>query len=589
MNYNAIRNTFSSKKSTIGLISGPLAFFIILLTSLFLQLQLFENNQVQDFGSLFTLVAPFIALGTMTWMVIWWVTECVPMGFTGLLAPFIFIFTGILTAEQALSKFSDPIIWIFISGFILAAAFKKSRLDERLAYKLGSLYKGNNPKIAIFFIACLPVFVLSMTGSITASTTIVFPLVLAFLKVANVSPSNPEKSNMNRDQSVKPNSSNDMNNSKDNFLNKRTHKKSNYEEASFLSLGQAATAGAMLLLISTAPNLIAKSTVEDFIPGESISFTDWFIVGAPHAIIGLLISWNIIFLFIKPEFKSISPSISQFKEKLRELGKITTEEKTVLVILFSALILWVVPSLLRSFYPSSSTVENIDSISMILGIIANSIPISIPALLIILSIGLVKVRYSSLNGSEGLKKEISEIKGEEKIKKQKQKQIKSTAIRPILSWDEMLKAIDWNIIFLFGGGLVLGLGIENSGLASIISNEISNIAGSHLTELSIFALSALLGFILSYAASNTASAVIACPIAASLAIGAGFNPIPPIIAAALGASISSAIPSATPPMAIVYSSKAISMLNMFKTGMISDLLRLVLLILLGPLIIQLIY
>jgi di/tricarboxylate transporter len=38
-----------------------------------------------------------------------------------------------------------------------------------------------------------------------------------------------------------------------------------------------------------------------------------------------------------------------------------------------------------------------------------------------------------------------------------------------------------------------------------------------------------MGFIMSYAASNTASAIITCQIAATLAIGAGFNPIPPIL------------------------------------------------------------
>lgn len=67
-----------------------------------------------------------------------------------------------------------------------------------------------------------------------------------------------------------------------------------------------------------------------------------------------------------------------------------------------------------------------------------------------------------------------------------------------------------------------------------------------------------MGFIMSYAASNTASAIITCQIAATLAIGAGFNPIPPILAAGLASSISSAIPSSTPlllPMGIVYSLK----------------------------------
>jgi di/tricarboxylate transporter len=37
---------------------------------------------------------------------------------------FYFYNYSILTVNQALPKFSDPIIWIFISGFVLAAALK---------------------------------------------------------------------------------------------------------------------------------------------------------------------------------------------------------------------------------------------------------------------------------------------------------------------------------------------------------------------------------------------------------------------------------------------------------------------------------
>jgi hypothetical protein len=46
------------------------------------------------------------------------------------------------------------------------------------------------------------------------------------------------------------------------------------QKTDFLSLGQAATVGTMLLLIITAPNIIAKATVEDFVSGKTISFTD---------------------------------------------------------------------------------------------------------------------------------------------------------------------------------------------------------------------------------------------------------------------------------------------------------------------------
>jgi solute carrier family 13 (sodium-dependent dicarboxylate transporter), member 2/3/5 len=551
----------NKKKENMGLILGPLLFVVITLIPT--PQSMVDVNLEKPISHL----SPQIALGAMMWMVIWWVTECVPLGFTSLLAPFIFITNGILPVNEALPKFADPIIWIFISGFILAAAFQKCGLDERIAYRLATFYRGNNPKIATFFIASLPVFILSMTGSITASTTIVFPFVVAFMKILNIPIGATNRNDGNVQKTLGNNGVNE-NGRQRNVGSK--DKRSKYAEASFLSLGQAATAGAMLLLISTAPNLIAKSTVEDFVPDETISFTDWFIIGTPHAIIGLLISWSIIFVIIKPEVNSLSASYERFRTNVKRMGKITTEEKVVLCILFAALILWIVPSLLRSFYPdtvSGDNNETVDIVSVLFYNLARNVPESVPALLIILAIGLIKIRKIKVIGEK----------------------ITDTTTFPLLSWNEMLKAIDWNIVFLFGGGLVLGLGIESSGLALWIGNQISDNAGANFTASSIFAISAILGFILSYAASNTASAVIACPIAASLAIGAGFNPIPPIIAAGLGASISSAIPSTTPPMAIIYSSRAVSILNMFKTGMISDLLRLAILIFIGPMLIDLVF
>jgi solute carrier family 13 (sodium-dependent dicarboxylate transporter), member 2/3/5 len=512
----------------------------------------------------------------MVWMVIWWITECVPLGFTSLLAPFIFIISGILTVNQALPKFSDPIIWIFISGFVLAAAFKKCGLDKRIAYKLATFYKGDNPKIAIFFIACIPVFLLSMTGSITASTTIVFPFVLAFMNILKI----PVESSQRNKDNVHNISNNNNTSHSNNTLKKQKDKNDTYAEASFLSLGQAATAGGMLLLISTAPNLIAKATVEDFVPGKTISFTDWFVIGLPHAIIGLLLSWNVVFLILRPKVNSLTSARSQFKNNLSKMGKISTEEKTVLLILVIALILWIAPSLTRSLYPAidintKDNLEKMDNLSLLLNNFAKNVPESIPALFIILSIGLIRIKINN--------------KGKKVEEEENSNSKTSYCYQPILNWNEILKSIDWNILFLFGGGLVLGLGIESSGLASLMGNLITYSVGANITEWSIFAISAIMAFVMSYAASNTASAVIMCPIAASLAIGAGFNPIPSIIAAGLAASISSAIPSSTPPMAIIYSSKVVSILNMFKTGIVSDLLRLAILIILGPLLIGLIF
>lgn len=507
------------KKENIGLILGPLLFVVAILVPIP------ESMAEIAADKSMPVIAPQLALGVMLWMIVWWITECIPLGITGLIAPLALTVSGVLTIREAVQNFADPIIWIFVSGFILAASFQRWGLDKRIAYSLSLLYRGNNPKIAIFFVACLPVFLLTMTGSITASTTIVFPFLIAFMSILNI-PIRTEKG-------------------------EPPARRSNYAEASFLSLGQAATAGAMLLLISTAPNLVAKATVEKFVPEETISFANWFLIGTPHAIMGLLVSWTVIFLFIKPEIKSLPATREQFRASLKTMGQMKREEKAVLSVLIGAMFLWVVPSLLRS-----SDIGDLGAFSGFANAFATNVTEAIPALMIIVAVGVVRT---------GRKRP------------------------PLLKWDEMAKAVDWNIVMLFGGGLVLGFGMQASGLADWMSTQISSGVGSDVTPWTIFAISAIMGFAISYAASNTASAVITCPIAATLAIGSGINPIPPIIAAALACSISSAIPSTTPPMAIVYSSGVVRISNMFKTGMTSDLIRLALLIFLGPLLIDLLF
>ena len=77
----------------------------------------------------------------------------------------------------------------------------------------------------------------------------------------------------------------------------------------------------------------------------------------------------------------------------------------------------------------------------------------------------------------------------------------------MLRCDEMTKTIDWNMIFLFcDGSLIHSLGIEASSRIWWIGTQVSYNIGSEFTLFSIFAIAAIMGFIMSYAASNIVSA-----------------------------------------------------------------------------------
>ncbi|HDJ89909.1 MAG TPA: hypothetical protein ENG40_04375, partial [Thermoprotei archaeon] len=287
----------------IGLILGPII-FLILVFSPRLPYMSIAAKKVGTFE-----LAPQYTLGLLLWIAIWWITECIPLGATGLLAPLFLASIGIVDWKSALQAFTHPIIWIFMGGFIFAKMFSKWGLDKRIAYKMELLYKGNNPMIAAFFVACLPVFVLTATGSITASTSIVYPLVLAYITSLGF---------------------------------KRGSK---YGEATMLALGQAATAGAMFLLISTPPNLFAKYYLENNV-SITLTFMDWFIVGTPQAILGLIISWIIVFKVIKPEIKELKIDREKIKKSLFKMGSITPQEKVVLILFIQTLFLWMLPGIM---------------------------------------------------------------------------------------------------------------------------------------------------------------------------------------------------------------------------------------------------
>ncbi len=486
----------------LGLFLGPSLFLLLLLIPPLPYTDIVASRIDLPFDK-----APQYALGVLLWMAVWWISECVPLGLTGLIAPLMLSIAGILAWKSALMVFMHPIIWIFMAGFILAKCFSKWGLDKRLALSLASIYKGSNPMLATFFVACLPVFVLTTTGSITASTSIVYPLLLAYLKTLNLS------------------------------------EKSRYAEASMIALGQAATAGAMLLLISTPPNLVAKIVLESMGEQYSVNFFDWFIVGTPHAILGLLISWLVTFYVVKPEMKTIEKLKERVELEKKKLGSMSAGEKLTLVAFVMVLILWMIPG----FLAIASSIR--PELSSIYGYIKQALPEAAPVVILMIYVCLIKV------------------KGE-----------------PILEWNELLRGIDWNVVFLFGGGIALGSGLDKSGFSSWLVEIVTQNVPFISDVWTLTLITSVIGFLITYPASNTASAWIACPIAVTLARSAGINPIIPVIATALACSISSALPSTTPPMAIVYSSGYIRMWNMFKVGMISDTIRFIILIALEPML-----
>jgi sodium-dependent dicarboxylate transporter 2/3/5 len=135
--------------------------------------------------------------------------------------------------------------------------------------------------------------------------------------------------------------------------------------------------------------------------------------------------------------------------------------------------------------------------------------------------------------------------------------------RFLLDWPTAVK-LPWDIILLFGGGFALAAGFQHTGLTVWMGGQLSLLTGVHML-LMVLTVTALVVF-LTEVTSNTATASLMLPIMGALAAAAQLHPLSLMAPAALAASCAFMLPVATPPNAIVYSSRYVSIMTMAKTG-----------------------
>ncbi len=142
--------------------------------------------------------------------------------------------------------------------------------------------------------------------------------------------------------------------------------------------------------------------------------------------------------------------------------------------------------------------------------------------------------------------------------------------RPALTWSEATR-IEWGVILLFGGGILLGDLSRTSGVAEQWGRALVEATGASSTW-AITALVTAVAIVLSEATSNTATSTLMAPLAGSLAHAAGAAPIPAVLGATMGASFGFMMPISTAPNALAYATGRVSVAEMARTGIVFDVI-----------------
>ncbi len=221
-----------------------------------------------------------------------WISEALNISVTALLIPVLAVLAGIFPAKEAFVNFANPIIFLFMGGFALAAALQKHSLDRAFAVKVLSLSRGKPlPAIVLlFFITAL----LSMWISNTATVVMMMPMALGLLSGRNYQQEKPL------------------------FL------------FVLLGLAYSGNLGGMATLIGSPPNAIAASAV-------GLSFSDWLRWGVPMFVLLFPVMIVVLYLLLRPVFGgTLSLSYARPPMSLQRLVVIVIFAMTAMGWMFSS-------------------------------------------------------------------------------------------------------------------------------------------------------------------------------------------------------------------------------------------------------------
>jgi sodium-dependent dicarboxylate transporter 2/3/5 len=252
--------------------------------------------------------AAWAALAGTLWIAVWWVSEAIPIPVTSLLPLVLFPITGVMDMTQTARSYSQPIIFLFMGGFILALAMERWNLHRRIALSIISLVGTNQRQILLGFV--IAAGFLSMWISNTATTVMMLPIALSIIGQFRGFASDEVDVDL-------------------------------FGKALVLTLAYSASIGGMATLVGTPTNLIFAQSVREFY-GVEIAFDRWLLIGLPLSVTLLGVCWwHMSHVAFRLSHQPVEGSREIIQRELRGLGDMSGEEKWVLSIFCLVAFCWI--------------------------------------------------------------------------------------------------------------------------------------------------------------------------------------------------------------------------------------------------------
>lgn len=246
--------------------------------------------------------------GLLAWIVLWWMTEAVPLPVTSLLPLPLMPLLGIASEREIAASYAHPLIFLFLGGFFIAAAMQRWALHRRIALTIVAAIGTSPARIVGGFM--LATAGLSMWISNTATAVMMASVgtaLIAFLESREVEAGQ-----------LRP-----------------------FAVALLLGIAYAASIGGVATLIGTPPNALLASVLSQTY-GIEIGFAEWMLLGVPVALVMIPLAWlalvKLVFRLGRAELPVARAMLAEERARLGPMGR---GERAVLIIFVLTAVGWI--------------------------------------------------------------------------------------------------------------------------------------------------------------------------------------------------------------------------------------------------------
>ncbi len=277
------------------LLLGPLAFVVCLLLA----------NTVAQPMMLKT-------VGVALWLIIWWISEAVPIGATSLLPIVLLPAIGNGSLKVVAASYGNPVIFLFMGGFIIAIAMEKWNLHKRIALSILKITGTNANGIVLGFL--IATAFMSMWISNTASTIMMLPIGLSVIKLVEGTLQNGEAT-------------------------KKGFK--NFSSSIMIGIAFSASIGGLGTIIGTPPNMVMTGFMKSLYNFD-MPFLDWMYIGIPIVVVMLAFTYWLMTRWLLPnKLDKLGDTTALIQSEITKLGKASAEQKSIAVVFTTTVLLWI--------------------------------------------------------------------------------------------------------------------------------------------------------------------------------------------------------------------------------------------------------